>query len=182
VTYPDFPDEILARLLRTSDEQAFQEIYRRYWQRLYGLALRKTSQPVSAEEVVQELFLTLWDKRETLLIQHLEKYLFSAIKHAVIRQVKSRFAGLQSLDATHEETAETQAAEERLLLADLRTALDTALNTLPDKTQAVFRLSRFEQLSHAEIAARLDLTEKAIEYHITQALRQLRVELREFLG
>jgi RNA polymerase sigma-70 factor (family 1) len=181
VSYPDFPDEILARLLRTSDEQAFREIYRRYGQRLYGLALRKTGQPDRAEEVVQNLFLTLWDKRETLLIEHLERYLFSSVRHGVIRLARDRFGDMASLDAVSEQTAESRATEERLLLADLRTALDAALTTLPDKTQAVFRLSRFEQLSHTEIAAQLDLTEKAIEYHITLALKQLRVELREFL-
>ncbi len=181
MSYSDFSDEILARLLRTSDEQAFREIYRRYWQRLYGLALRKTGHPSRAEEVVQELFVTLWDKRETLLIQHLEKYLFSSVRYAVIRQLKSGLTTLLSLETTHEETADVQVTEERLLLTDLRTALDKALNRLPDKTRTVFRLSRFDQLTHAEISARLDLTEKAIEYHITQALRQLRIELREFL-
>jgi RNA polymerase sigma-70 factor (family 1) len=182
VSYADFTDDILARLLRTSDEQAFQEIYQRHWQRLYRLALRKTSNTTTAEEIVQEIFLTLWDKRETLLIEKLEAYLVSSAKYAVIQHLKSRLTSPQTLEIAHEQTAERQATEERLLLNDLRTALETGLATLPSKTETVFRMSRFEQLSHTEIATQLDLSEKSVEYHITVALRLLRISLREFLG
>lgn len=181
MSYADFTDDILARLLRTSDEQAFREIYQRHWQKLYRLALRKTSSGTTAEEIVQEIFLTLWHKRETLLIQTLEAYLVSSAKYAIIQHLKARLTAPQTLETTHDQTPEVHATEERLLLNDLRAALETGLATLPPKTETVFRMSRFEQLTHTEIAAQLELSEKSVEYHITSALRLLRVTLREFL-
>lgn len=181
MSYTDFTDDILARLLRTSDGQAFREIYQRHWQRLYRIAFRKTSSAVTAEEIVQDIFLTLWDKRETLIIQKLEAYLVSSAKYAVIQHLKARLTDPQTLDATHEQTPERHATEERLLLNDLRAALDTGLAALPPKTETVFRMSRFDQLTHTEIADQLALSEKSVEYHITSALRLLRVSLREFL-
>lgn len=181
MSYADFTDEILARLLRTSDEQAFREIYQRHWQRLYRLALRKTGNATTAEETVQEIFLTLWDKRETLLIQKLEAYLVSSAKYAVIQHLKTRLTNPHPLETAHEQTAEHRATEDGLMLSDLRAALETGLATLPPKTETVFRMSRFDQLTHTEIAAQLALSEKSVEYHITAALRLLRVTLRDFL-
>ncbi len=69
-------------------------------------------------------------------------------------------------------------AEEELALQDLTKTVDLALTTLPEKTQDVFRLSRYGQLTIPEIAARLGLSDKAVEYHLTRALGLVRVHLR----
>ena len=71
--------------------------------------------------------------------------------------------------------------EDLLTVETIQNAIETGIYQLPDKTQAVFRLSRFEEKSHKEIALALDLSEKSVEYHITQALKFLRVYLKDYL-
>lgn len=179
--YALFTDEILARLLRTSDSQAFHEIYQRYWRRLFALALRKIGQKEIAEEIVQDVFETLWEKHASMIIENLESYLFSCIKYGVIRHYKSQIVEEKYFQYAQQNNADEEKTEELLLLNELHTSIEKALNLLPEKTQQVFRMSRFEHLSVKQISEKLTISDKAVEYHITQALKTLRTQLKDYL-
>ncbi|OQP61176.1 hypothetical protein A3860_05520 [Niastella vici] len=77
--------------------------------------------------------------------------------------------------------AEENSADLPLLVQELNTAIDKAISQLPQKTQTIFRLSRFEKQSNKDISRIMDLSEKAVEYHITQSLKSLRFFLRDFI-
>jgi RNA polymerase sigma-70 factor (ECF subfamily) len=177
--FTTFSDETLITLIAIDDEVAFSEIYDRYWKKLYSLAVFKTNSKETAQEIVQELFVRLWERRNNVSISHLESYLFTALKYQIISHLRQVI--------TQRSLVETSASEasihtEDFLTAEtLQTAIETAVKQLPDKTQAVFRLSRFEEKSHKEIALALDLSEKSVEYHITQALKFLRTYLKDYL-
>jgi len=173
-------DDLLLRLLQTSDEHAFRELYQRYWKKLFTTACYKLKSKEAAEEIVQNIFVSLWEKRATLQIDSLEDYLYIAVKYKVINYVESlmvRQAGQKQLagNTTDESTEAT------IMINDLHAAIQQALKQLPAKTREVFTMSRFEKCSVREIARHMGLTEKAVEYHITQSLKLMRVSLKDYM-
>ena len=161
---------------------AFKDIYDHYWHKMYLTALKKTQSNDVAEELVQEIFSKIWERRHHLNIENLETYLFTALKYAVISHIRRVIKSRQneSIDI-YADTFTTNNDENPQSTWDLQTALDTALRFLPDKTRLIFEMSRYEDMPHREIASQLDISEKAVEYHITQALKLLRVQLKDFM-
>lgn len=175
-------DDVLLKLLKISDELAYKEIYLRYWRKLYYAAVSKTNSKEVAEDILQSVFTDLWDRRERHNIINIAAYLETAVKYQIINYIKAAISkrtqhpGLNELQKTEENTADLT-----LLLRELNTAIDKAISQLPQKTQAIFRLSRFEKQSNKEISRIMDLSEKAVEYHITQSLKLLRFNLKDFI-
>ena len=180
--YKLLTDEILIKLLKADDETALNEIYMRYWKCLYFSSLKKVRIKEIAEELVQNIFISLWDRRHLANITHLSGYLQTAIKYQVINYLKSKILGnkYQSLRAV-DENSEAADAESALIINDLSKAIEEAVNQLPQKTQLIFKLSRFENRTVKEISNKMEISEKAVEYHITQSLKLLRLQLKEFL-
>ncbi|RPD48032.1 RNA polymerase sigma-70 factor [Hymenobacter sediminis] len=180
--YAAWTDEELVRALHQDDSLAFAEIYERYWELLLGTAYRKLSSREMAEELVQDLFAALWLKRHTQEIQTLKSYLLKAVKYRVIDVLKARLTQTAYLEHTRlHTTPEDHSTEETVAADDLSLALLASLMTMPEHTREVFRLSRLEHQSVPEIAVRLNLSRKTVEYHLTRALKALRVSLRDFL-
>lgn len=175
-------DAALTQALRQSDAQAFAEIYHRYGFALLEQAFRKLGSREAAEEIVQEVFEALWHKRLTANIQKLPEYLGTAVKYQVINLIKTRLthAGYLAYCRTLASEADYR-TEEDLAATDLAAALRTSLIRLPAHTREVFQLSRVEHQTVPQIAGRLKLSTKAVEYHITRALKLLRVSLKDFL-
>ncbi|WAC13281.1 sigma-70 family RNA polymerase sigma factor [Dyadobacter pollutisoli] len=180
--YSTLPDEMLGRLLFTGDAKAYEAIYQRHWRALFSIATWKTNSQVAAEELVQELFLRLWENRQKTLIEKPEAYLKTALKYSVIGFIKAKLASAQAELGEASYQAAEQLADTDVDLADLSAALEQALLLLPEKTRLVFQMSRFEQRSTSEIAAHLGLSDRAVEYHITQSLRLLRFQLKDYLA
>lgn len=180
--YALLADEILLKFLRISDELAFREIYLRHWKVLYISALNKINNSEVAEDIVQTVFSDLWERRENHSIENISAYLGTAVKYQVINYIKSAISKKAHLSVIGEkQKAEESNADLLLLVQELNSAIDKAINQLPQKTQTIFRLSRFEQHSNKEISHIMDLSEKAVEYHITQSLKALRLYLKDFM-
>jgi RNA polymerase sigma-70 factor (family 1) len=179
--YSTLPDEMLGRLLFTGDEKAYEAIYQRHWRSLFAIAFWKTNSQIVAEELVQELFMKLWENRQKTLIENPEAYLKTALKYNVIGFIKAKLVSTQAELGEAFEQAADQRADMGVGLEELSAALDNALNLLPEKTRLVFRMSRFEQRSTSEIALQLGISDRAVEYHITQSLRLLRFQLKDYL-
>lgn len=178
----DHNEQMLLEKLRQGDAEAFERIFRLHWQRLYAIAKAKVQSHDEAEEIIQHIFSSLWEKRETLLITNLTFYLNTAVRNHVINLVRSRI--MQEKYWTYYKTfipAHGNVTREAVEFEDLNEAVEDAVNRLPEKSRKVFKLSRIEGRSNAEIADLLHLSEKAIEYHLTQSLRKLRVHLKDFM-
>ena len=180
--YELLADEILLKLLKANDEAAFKQIYSRYWQCLFFLALKKVRVKEIAEELVQNIFISLWNKRNDAEIKNIEAYLRGAIKYQVINYVQSSISNKNhQRKAAATTSLEDNNCASPLLIHELSLAIDNAILQLPQKTQQIFRLSRFENHSVKEISMQMNISEKAVEYHITQSLKFMRVHLKEFL-
>ena len=179
-TYKAYADDQLVAALVADDRDAFAELYNRYWHELYRSACRKLPDSETAEELVQELFISLWTKRRTAIIRELRPYLFTALRFSIINHIESqrvheRFVAYYESFLRQPSTSSTNTLE----LDDLTQAIETSLRDLPEKTQQVFRLSRFDQQTIPEIAQYLGLSEKTIEYHLAIALKTVRNGLRQ---
>lgn len=175
-------EQALLNDLRSGKEEAFSQIFTQHWPSLYRIARSKVRSHEEAEEIIQQVFSNLWAKRKTLLISNLSFYLQAAVRNRIINELRSRI--------THEKywtyyknfiPTQKDVTEEDVAFEDLNEALETAVNRLPEKSRQVFRLSRLEGRSTAEIANLLKLSEKAIEYHITKSLKEIRLQLKDFI-
>ncbi len=176
-------DNELLNGLRNESADSFQAIYDSYWPKLYQVAYRKTGEKEVAEELVQEIFLNLWLKRTTLIItSSLEAYLFTAVKYAIINYYHAQLVrNKYQQSAADRPMVAANYTEESVLTSELHLSLKNALALLSAKTRQVFEKSRFQNLSNKEIAHELQLTDKAVEFHITKSLKHLKIFLKDFV-
>lgn len=174
-------DEELVAYLTEGNQKAFEAIYSRYWYRLYGVAYHEIGTREEAEEILHDVFESLWSRREEVVIRNLSAYLVVAVKHRVTNYIKSCITQrkYQEYLILHE-IQQSYATEEIVHFSDLSKAVDEVMKKMPERTCEVFRMSRFENLPVKEIANRLNITEKGVEYHISQSLRMLRNQLRAY--
>jgi|SRR5690606_15013379 len=172
----DFDKRYIAAI-KNGDKKAFAQVYEHYWKKLLTISFQHTKDKELAEEIVQDVFISLWQRRNNLEIEHLSSYLATAVKfstfkmlHRTRRQEMIRDAVLPKDDH--------QLDEEVIDARFLQEYVDGIVEKLPERCKLVFQLSRKEQKSHQEIAEELHISEKAVEANITRALKMLRVNLR----
>jgi RNA polymerase sigma-70 factor (family 1) len=177
-------EDELINLLQQDKLGAFREIYTRYWKQLYADAYKRLKNKEMAEEIVQEVFTSLWHKRGALNItQTLGGYLFTSVSNLVIDQyrkdlVRARYK--ESFKLVYSET--DNSTEDAILVKELEHTIEHEVNSLPDKCRSVFELSRVEHKTNKEIASELGISEKTVEHHITKALKHIRVGLGNYLS
>ncbi|SKC45634.1 RNA polymerase sigma factor [Ohtaekwangia koreensis] len=175
-------EQLIVLMKQEEDELAFREVYRRYWREVFMVAYRKIKSREVAEELTQNLFLSLWEKRKESTILNLQPWLFGAIKYSIINYYKSQIVHEKYIKHLHVTAqASVSSTEQMTMQADLSDAIDKGVSLLPQKTQQVFKLSRFENRSVKEISRDLNISEKAVEYHITQSLKWMKVYLKDYL-
>lgn len=172
----------LFRAVRQQDRKVFELFYKKYYQQLYALSYRYVGQTEVAEEIVHDLFITIWNKSEQLNVQHsLKSYLFKAIVNSSLNYIKKekmqtekRLAYLALHDNEFALDEERGAAEEKLLKC-----LEDALELLPAKCKQVMYLSRFGKLKQQEIAAQMDISLKTVKNHLTYGFQKIRAHLAQ---
>ncbi len=179
--YERFSDEELLSCLIEGNQKAFEAIYRRYWYRLFGVAFHEIGTKEEAEEILHDVFESLWGRREEASIRNLSAYLVVAVKHRVTNYIKSCITQRKYQEyLILNEIQQSYATDEIVHFSDLSKAVDEVMKKLPERTSEVFRMSRFENLPVKEIASKLNISEKGVEYHITQSLKLLREQLRVY--
>ena len=170
-------------LLKQEDHEAFEEIYHRYWSGLFAFAYNRLNSRHLGEEVVQEIFLNLWNRRiEADRIVSLQAYLFTAVKYSVLNVIKAEHVKRKYADnySNFISLALTNNIEETLAEKDLEDALRGQVANLPPQCRKIFQLSRMQHLSISDIAALLNLSHKTVENQLSKALKTLRLGLTEF--
>ena len=170
------------QLLRQDDEKGMQLIFDRYYKYLVVTACNVLGDDHKARDLVQDVFFEFWKKRETLeLTTSLKAYLRRAVVNRSISEIRKRKRVELSDSPGEEGTIQREAsALQELEAEDLQRVINRAIDTLPAGCRRVFALSRFENLSHKEIAAKLDISVKTIENQITKALKVLRVATQRY--
>lgn len=176
-------DSVVVAALNAGDEQMFEQLFRHYYKMLCGYAGSFINDADDAEDIVQQVMITIWEKRNTLQITaSLKSYLFRSVHNTALNKIRqkntvSAFAEehVRTGEAVHENTTDGITGKE------LDKRITVAIEALPDQCRMVFKLSRFENMKYAEIASHLDISVKTVENHMGKALKLLRTQLSDYL-
>ncbi|MDR3693005.1 RNA polymerase sigma-70 factor [Mucilaginibacter sp.] len=177
--YTKFSDDQLVALLKKGDQQAFAEIYRRYAESLAGFAASKLFNLDDARDILQDMFVKLWESREQLHItSNLQSYLYAIIRHRIIDKIRKNITREEYASALQSLAAFFQPGSDKQLEAkEMQQAIQHSLNQLPARVKEIYKLSREEGLSNPEIAQKLNLSEQTVKNQLSTALRHLRKSL-----
>lgn len=166
----------MRKIIKHSDlKQIFDDSY----SSLVIQAIRLVKTQETAEDIVQDCFIKLWEKKEELSIEgNVNAYLAKMIRNRCLDFIKKKKIQTSELNETYQGAIENN---DQLELADLQASITEIIDALPEKCRQTFVLSRFEELSYKEIAEQLDISKKTVEAHISKALKSLRKNLKQFL-
>lgn len=164
------------------NEKTFTDIYEVYWEKVYHVCNVHLEDSELAREMVQDIFKSLWERRETLEItQSIEHYLVRAAKLKVfeyIRNHRIRSTHLKSI--AYNQHTEVNFTEDEILHNCLSKKISTLVGNLPSEGREIFKLSREMGFSNKEIASTLSVSERKVEYQLMKALRFLKSNLQEY--
>jgi RNA polymerase sigma-70 factor (ECF subfamily) len=177
----DLDDRVWIDRIRAGDVDAFEAVFRRLAPALRLFTARYVGSREVAEDVVQDLFLTLWRNRETIeLHTSLQRYLFTAARNRALNHLDHERVVRRTRDAVRPPVEHAPTVEDGLLEAELARGIEEAIAGLPARARLVFTMSREQKMTYDEIARTLGLSVKTVETHMGRALRAIRLHLREF--
>ena len=176
-TYTALSDEALVGFMKTGDEAAFAELYKRNWERLYKYCLHILDDQDVVKDILQEVFVWFWNHRADLKVYAVKSYLSVAVKHKMANYIRNEKTRDSFYEKVKLESIAPAFDDSALEVKELMAFIRDFTTDLPEKCRMVFQLSRTEQLSNKEIAARLNISEKTVETHITTALNKLRKKM-----
>jgi RNA polymerase sigma-70 factor (family 1) len=173
--YNEYTDQELLILSAKDNPDAFDTLYFRYWEDMYKTAFAILKDADCCKDIIQDVFIWLWQHRHTLQILHLKSYLRAAIKFKVANYIRSG----NVRESFFKELASVQLpvhspAEDQVEFKQLKGIVLQAISDLPEKCREIFQLSRDEELSNREIAEKLHISVKTVENQMTIALRRVR--------
>lgn len=169
--------------ISVGNEKVFEQLFKNHYASLCGYAVKYVWDLDQAEEIVQDLFYNLWDKKSTLTINtSIEAYLFRAVRNACLNYLKHQKVKRQhASDVIHSQSSEGKGNENPVETLELQDKIDKAIDSLPPERQKIFKLSRYEGLKYKEIADRLGISIKTVEVQMGKALKTLRENLTDYL-
>lgn len=177
---PSDKNFLLIKSLEQRDERALKQLYDVYWKKMYLYALKVLNHQQLCEDILQDIFISIWEKAPTAKIKNIESYLFRALKYKIanaLRDEKYTQINNEHLNFLPSEDYVKNTIEYK----DLETQVHKTIQTLPEKCKNVFYLSRIEEYTNHEIAEELNISVRTVETHISKALKHLRVHISYLL-
>ena len=174
-------DDELWKSIILDDSKAFSLLLQRYWKKVFITAFKYLKDRDICEQVVQDLFIYLWEKRKQLDIKSFESYLNASARYHIYRELKAiRSSPISFSDDRHlpENASCANKGEEDLFISELILHINSSLDLLPNRCKEIFVLSRLEYLSNTEIADKLNISKRTVENQLTHALKHLRTILK----
>ena len=178
------PENILIERFKANDHSAFEMIFHHYYPGLVIFATQYVMYEADAEEIVQDFFIRVWQKKDQInKTDSLKPYFFTSIKNSSLNflyQKKHKDTLIQEI---------IQLSQNNLLyqpdvfsMSELQTAIRKAIGSLPPKCREAFILSRINGLKNEDIAVKLNLSKRTVESHVSHAIKQLQFELKDYIG
>lgn len=184
-----FDFEIIKQL-KNGEEAAFKIIFNTFYSRLFFFVREYVVKDEVAENIVQESFVTLWDKRKTINNDtNLNAYLYTVSKNGALKYLRSQTAFRKYKSEVEKNnnineinmSALDQLETSDLTFKELEKLVNDAISSLPPQCERIFRMSRFEDKKDREIAVELGISQKAVEAQKTKALKILKIALKDYL-
>ncbi|MEM1136307.1 MAG: RNA polymerase sigma-70 factor, partial [Bacteroidota bacterium] len=172
------------RLLKEDNLAAFEYLFKKRYQELLVFSVKVTQLQVISEEIVQDIFVYLWENRNNLIIKSsLKSYLYTAVKHRSIDYVKSKYARMQSVVESEGgalQIGSNLTTDENLHEQELATVIQAGLQNLPEKCRIIFLMSRDAGLTYQEIAEALSISPKTVKAQMGIALKKMKAYLLQY--
>jgi RNA polymerase sigma-70 factor (ECF subfamily) len=176
----DNRDRQLVSRLKVGDQKAFEEIFRKYREKVYYFAIRYYNSTEDAENVVQDVFIKLWNEREGLKEElSLNNYIYTITKNQLFNIQRKKINERAYRNYLIDYLVQTPNLENELIYADLKAGVDKIIDELPAQRKKVFIMSNFEGFSNKELASLLNLSVRTIEVHKSLALQTIRKALKK---
>lgn len=166
-------DKELIKRIAKGNELAFTHLFDKYWKALSNTAFKVLKDRDASHDIVQDLFIDLWTKRDSLSVEHVSSYLHTAVKYRVINYIQKHKVPMAELDFAEDFKA-LNTTDEFINLKELDELLKKSISELPPRCAEIFRMSRFDYMSNKEIASSLKISVRTVENHIALAIRILK--------
>lgn len=168
--------------IRQDDAGAFEKLFKAYCQPLIDFARRYVQDAATAENLVQDVFLKVWENRDALNPQlNIKTYLFTAVKNQALRHLRHAGVKSRSTETVKSMTAAVLTPEQEMNEKELSESIQKAIADLPEKCRLTFAMNRFDKLTYSEIAQVQSVSVKTVETQMSRALKSLRKQLAPFL-
>lgn len=178
----DRTEEYILHQIKKNDSKAFELLFDRYYVSLCRYCFIFLKNEVHAEEIVQQFFINFWVNRNTLMITtSLKSYLYRSVRNRCLNFIRDEKTKVKAVSELKQTLEKNGYSEQTLLIEvdELHEIIQSAIESLPEKCQNIFKMSRNMELSTKEIAAELSLSPKTVENQITIALKKIKKYLDE---
>jgi RNA polymerase sigma-70 factor (family 1) len=182
ITEPDnISDNLLVTRIRHNDKDAFKSLYNRYNKKIYFFSLKYLKNNAEAEELVQSVFINVWENRESLdATLSVKNYIYKAAVNYIYNYLKKKAIHARFIESEiNKGEIHSNLTYEQVFFHDLERSINSIVETLPSQQQKIFLLSRSEGLTHKEIAGKLDISERTVENQMYRALKKIKSILKE---
>ncbi len=167
--------------IQKGDQEAFEMLFHAYYGNLCLYASKILNNEHMAEEVVQDFFVKLWEKKEQISIDtSIKNYLFKSVKNQCLNFIKHNVIKENYIKTKEVDIQQNINYEEHFIEVDLAKKIEESINSLPEKRREIFRLSREEGLKYREIAEKLNISVKTVEAQMGLAIKNLREKLKNY--
>lgn len=174
-------EKVLFEQVKKNNEKAFETLFHRYYGHLCGFASNLIRDDAAAEEIVQDFFVKLWEKRNQLIIEtSVKNYLFRSVKNLCLNFIQHNKTKLRYTNSVLSDAKADQSVEDNFSEIDLAEKIEESILSLPEKRREIFRLSREEGLKYREIAEKLSISIKTVETQMSLAIKTLRDKLKKY--
>lgn len=159
--------------LKNREDSGLKQVYNLYWKKMFSYAYKTIEDRWLCEDIIQEIFIRLWENAGATEIKNIESYLFTALKYKIANYLRDR-----KYISVHQNVLESLPSnvifQSPLEYNDLKVQILRTMDELPEKCRNVFYLSRMEDYSNQEIAVELNISKRTVETHISKALKHFK--------
>lgn len=170
-------ENVLFALLKQGDEEAFSKIYNLYWAELYNAAYKRLPEKEKCQDIIQNVFTDLWNRKVELDLQKPLAYLHTAVRFQVLKHISRSHKSNFFTESFENELISPLQADGNLLAQEVKELIELFIKALPEKRRKIFVLHYFDGLSTAEIAIELNISQKTVQNQLTTATHALRLRL-----
>ena len=172
------------KIAKENDHQSFRQLFNYYYEKLFRVAFHFVKSDYIAEEVISELFINLWKKRNDLVdIRNIDTFLYYSTKNKSIDYLrKIKRSKVVPIELAGEKSSAGTDPEAIMIEDEFRSKVNASILSLPPKCQLIYRMVKEDGLKYSEVADLLEISIKTVEFHMGNALKKLRKDLSEYIS